>query len=134
MAEQQKAQYAKPASQVDLEERLAKGNASDKVLSTAEVRRGEEVPEDGRDYRVEGNETDGYVGVSPEYATYANETEAPLQSDKGAENEVFASFSQVMADIDSTGRLAEKAVEPEAEEKKEEPAKSSTSSSTSTTK
>lgn len=33
---------------------------------------------DGRDYRVEGNDTSGYIGVSPEYMTYANETEKPL--------------------------------------------------------
>lgn len=33
---------------------------------------------EGRDYRVEGNDTSGYIGVSPEYMTYANETEKPL--------------------------------------------------------
>lgn len=33
---------------------------------------------DGRDYTVEGNDTSGYIGVSPEYMTYANETEKPL--------------------------------------------------------
>lgn len=35
---------------------------------------------DGRDYRVEGNDTRGYVGVDPEYQTYANETEKPLNT------------------------------------------------------
>lgn len=38
----------------------------------------EEVVTDGRDYRVEGNDVSGYIGVSPEYMTYANETERPL--------------------------------------------------------
>lgn len=38
----------------------------------------EEVVIEGRDYRVEGNDVSGYIGVSPEYMTYANETEKPL--------------------------------------------------------
>lgn len=39
---------------------------------------------DGRDYRVEGNDTSGYIGVSPEYMTYANETEKPTLTDQEA--------------------------------------------------
>lgn len=35
----------------------------------------------GRDYRVEGNNTDAYIGVSPEYMTYANEAHKPLATD-----------------------------------------------------
>lgn len=31
----------------------------------------------GRDFRVEGNDVDGYIGVSDEYRTYANPTERP---------------------------------------------------------
>jgi hypothetical protein len=31
----------------------------------------------GRDFRVEGNDVDGYIGVSPEYRTYANPTDKP---------------------------------------------------------
>lgn len=31
----------------------------------------------GRDFRVEGNDVDGYIGVSPEYRTYASPTERP---------------------------------------------------------
>lgn len=34
-----------------------------------------------RDFSVEGNELDGYLGVSPEYATYANEGEKPYASE-----------------------------------------------------
>lgn len=30
----------------------------------------------------------GFVGVSPEYANYANETDAPLSSDEGAEKDL----------------------------------------------
>lgn len=36
----------------------------------------------GRDFRVEGNVVDGYIGVDAEYRTYANETEKPLLSDE----------------------------------------------------
>lgn len=39
-----------------------------------------EVEVDGRDYRVEGNDISGYVGVDPEYMTYANETDRPLNT------------------------------------------------------
>lgn len=35
------------------------------------------VVDGGRDYRVEGNDVRDYVGVDPEYMTYANETEKP---------------------------------------------------------
>ncbi len=40
----------------------------------------DEIVVDGRDYRVEGNDISGYVGVDPEYMTYANETEKPLNT------------------------------------------------------
>lgn len=38
-------------------------------------------------YQVEGNDLDGYVGVSPEYATYADDTQKPLvaEDDEGVE-------------------------------------------------
>jgi hypothetical protein len=35
---------------------------------------------DGRDYRVQDNDTSQYVGVDPEYMTYANKTEQPLNT------------------------------------------------------
>lgn len=35
----------------------------------------------GRDYRVEGNDVRDYIGVDPEYMTYANATEAPGLTD-----------------------------------------------------
>lgn len=42
-----------------------------------------------RDFSVEGNDLDGYLGVSPEYATYANEGEKPYASeDDEAEQKV----------------------------------------------
>ena len=90
----QKAQYAPPSSQVDLEERLENGNASGAVLSTADSYQPPKDDEGGRDYRVEGNEIGQYVGTSPEYATYANETEQPLRAEDSVENEVFEKFAE----------------------------------------
>jgi hypothetical protein len=40
-----------------------------------------EHPKGARDYRVEGNDVRDYVGVDPEYMTYANPTEAPMLTD-----------------------------------------------------
>lgn len=37
-------------------------------------------PEEGRDFRVEGNDISGYVGVDPEYMTYASDTEKPINT------------------------------------------------------
>lgn len=89
-----KAQYEKPASQVDLEERLENGNRSDRVLSTSDEYVGNDVEEETTRYAVEDNDLSNYVGVSPEYATYANETEAPLGSDDddNPEAQVFEEF------------------------------------------
>jgi hypothetical protein len=36
---------------------------------------------------------DQYVGTSPEYATYANKTEAPLKAKDSPENKVLESFA-----------------------------------------
>ena len=40
------------------------------------------VLDGGRDFRVEGNDVSGYLGVDPEYMTYANETERPHLTDQ----------------------------------------------------
>lgn len=47
--------------------------ADDKKDEKAEERH----PVHGRDFTVEGNDMLGYVGVSPEYRNYANDTEKP---------------------------------------------------------
>ena len=90
-----KPQYAKPASQLDLEARQETGNESDRVLSTSDAYKAPKDSGDGRDFRVEGNKIEQYVGTSPEYATYANKTEEPLagKSDS-AEAKVFAAFEE----------------------------------------
>lgn len=96
MAEKKKAQYAPPGSQVDLEARQATGNASDRVLTTADVYEAPAGDEGGREFAVEGNDTDGYIGVSPEYRTYANETEAPVTGDDSPERKVEEYFVETL--------------------------------------
>ncbi len=94
MAEK-KAQYAAPGSQVDLKRRQDNDNKSDRVLSTADTYEPVEQGE-ARDFRVKGNDTDEYIGTSPEYATYANETESPVgpvEGDDNPEAAVFESFA-----------------------------------------
>lgn len=130
MAEQKKAQYAKPASQVDLEERLENGNQSDKVLSTADSYEGA-ADEGGRDFAVEGNDLDGYVGVSPEYQNYANETEAPVEADDSAENKVIAEFAEGQEALQKGKKSTDERKEEAAQKAASAPAKKSTSSSTS---
>lgn len=88
------AQYAKPASQVDLEERLANGNKSFRELSTSDTFEAPEEDGSGRDFAVEDNELDGYVGTSPEYMTYANETEKPGVAEDGVEAQIFDEFDE----------------------------------------
>lgn len=116
--EKKKAQYAKPASQVDLEARQEKGNASDRVLSTADVREDEE--------QVESKE--GYVGVDPIYQTAANATEAPGASKDGAEAKVFEAFTG-----DEQTGLEPHADGDDSEDDGEGESESSTSSSTRST-
>ena len=96
MAEkEEKAQYAAPGSQVDLKRRQENDNKSDRVLSTSDEYDPQELGE-ARSYLVEGNEVTEYIGTSPEYATYANETEAPLkvEDDDNPEAAVFKSFAE----------------------------------------
>lgn len=47
---------------------------------------------EGRNFAVEDNDTSNYVGVSPEYMTYANEYDAPLEADGGVEAVAEAKF------------------------------------------
>lgn len=81
--------YTKPTSQVDLERRLDNGNESNRVLTTSdEYASRDHSADEGRDYRVEDNDTSDYYGVSPEYQTYANETEKPAKAEDGPEAEI----------------------------------------------
>jgi hypothetical protein len=66
----------------------------------------------GRDFAVEGNDTSAYVGVSPEYRTYASETDAPL----------FSGDKDV-AEVEKAAVAQEKQARGEKEEEKPAPAK-----------
>ena len=59
-------EYTKPTSQIDAERRMA-------------IEKGETPDEDtpARVFAVEGNDLSEYVGVSPEYQTYAEDTHKP---------------------------------------------------------
>lgn len=50
------------------------------VEDTKKAKPTTDVVVEGRDYRVAGNDISGYVGVDPEYMTYANKTEQPLNT------------------------------------------------------
>ena len=76
MAEKEKVVYTKPTSQTDLEARLEseKNGENPFALASSTVNPG--TPD----------ETDGlYVGTDPIYQNHANDTEAPLQAQKGGE-------------------------------------------------
>lgn len=99
--------YSKPSSQLDLERRLASDNESSRVVSTSDAYVGPTSTE-GRDFRVEGNDTSSYIGTSPEYQTYANETEAPLESDEdSAEKQIFDSFAEQMKPLEKFSQTPE---------------------------
>lgn len=76
--------YAPPATQVDLEERQKRDFQSRKMLVTADAYKPSEE-EDFRDFAVEGNDKSAYLGTSPEYQTYANDTEKPMRAEDGPE-------------------------------------------------
>jgi hypothetical protein len=59
-------EYTKPNSQLDAERRLAEEKGEAEPFSTA-----------ARSFAVEGNDLSQYVGVSPEYQNYAEETHKP---------------------------------------------------------
>ena len=128
MAEE-KAQYAKPASQLDLEARQANGNKSDRVLSWSDNYEAPEDDGEARTFSVEGNETDNYVGTSSEYATYASETEAPLKGEDSAEEKVAEQFKE---ELGATAVLAPSVAADTSAEKAKSETKSSTKSSGST--
>jgi hypothetical protein len=81
------AEYSKPASQVDLEERLAKGHESSLVLSTY----GEKDPEpdpNARQFALEDNDLSDYIATDPIYQNYASDHLKPGRAEEGAEAEV----------------------------------------------
>lgn len=66
-----------------------------------------------RSFVVEGNDTSAYVGVSPEYANYANETEKPHRAADGPEAAAEAKI--IDGDMSATDPTPEPEAEPEPE-------------------
>jgi hypothetical protein len=85
----------KPTSLLDKEARMRaelaakEGRKEDAPRATVW---GDAVDERGNvlsPYAVEDNDTSAYVGVNPEYATYANETERPYRAEEGTAERYF---------------------------------------------
>lgn len=95
-----KARYTKSSQTRDLEERLESGNVSTRVVSTSEDFSGSEDDGNGRTYAVEGNKTDGYLNTSPEYQTYANDTEKPLRADDGVTSKLEGVAYETAAEVE----------------------------------
>lgn len=74
-------------AQRDLEQRHATGYRQVEVDNTKDDVANPEVV--NSQYAVEGNDTSGYLGVSEEYMTYANETDKPGTPEEGVEAEVL---------------------------------------------
>ena len=124
----EKANYILPNSQVDLEERLAKGNASDRVISTSDDHKPADDDGNGREFALEDNNLDGYVGVDPIYQTYANETDAPLRADGGPEAELEAF---IYGDDEDDEALVPKTKEPDVQSPVSKSSSGASSSSSS---
>lgn len=67
-----------PEEQVRLDE---EAQANDPYQEKADERLEYEHPEGARDYRVQDNDVRDYIGVDPEYQTYANEYDRPILTD-----------------------------------------------------
>ena len=109
-----KANYEKPASQVDLEARQKKDYQPSSVLIK------------GEDPQVSDN---GYIGVDPIYQNYANDTEAPLKSEGGPEAKIQANFVAEDADF-TAGATAQGEADEEDDDEEDETLSGSTSPST----
>lgn len=91
MAEEKSNQAGKSAGEGD-----GVKNVVDKQPKTSE--NGTRVVRtEGRDFRVEGNVVDGYIGVDPEYRTYAQQTDKPLLSEEDVE---FLERTGTMTDVE----------------------------------
>lgn len=79
----------RPTSQKDLEARLERDHLPEGVLvdNTSDDVRNPEVV--NAPYATEEHDTSGYLGVSPEYMQYANETDKPLTATEGPEAEAL---------------------------------------------
>lgn len=72
------------AAERDLQRRLDEGADEKSRLSTLQGGAGQ-VSDSATPYAVEDNDTSNYVGVSPEYMTYADDRQKPLRAEEGPE-------------------------------------------------
>lgn len=91
------ATFTKPTTVLDMERFQAEEEAR-----ASGKKPGPDDGTDGRDFRVEGNDTDAYVGVNPEYMTYANETEAPAAAEEGVEKALEEQHKERLKDIEAS--------------------------------
>jgi hypothetical protein len=99
-------QFLPPASQVDLDRRLAVDHLPDSVRQDNTENDYLNPEKVVAPYAVEDNDTSGYRGVSPEYMTYANETEKPHTPDEGPEAEAQRRLELGVANVRKSSSLA----------------------------
>jgi hypothetical protein len=81
--------------------------------------------DEARNFGVEGNDLSGYIGVSPEYMTYADDTHKPYSTDE----EVLPPAEQLMFAEDGADATEADDKSSDADSKKEEPKKTAAPSS-----
>ncbi|HWI68183.1 MAG TPA: hypothetical protein VNS88_07360 [Nitrospiraceae bacterium] len=88
MADQEKEEvvYTKPTSQVDMEARLGDDSPP---------------PVFNEGSNPDPFNEDGFVGVSPEYANAANETDEPLEAEEGPDSDAEQAFADSYGDPES---------------------------------
>lgn len=87
-----KARYSKPASKEYIEAGLKTGFASNAILTTSDEYQNAESDGNAREFAVEGNDTNAFVGISPEYANYGSVGGKPFRAEGGTEAKVEDMF------------------------------------------
>lgn len=72
----------------------------------------EEKAPEARVFALEDNDLSGYVGVSPEYRTYANETDKPMLSD---DEKAFMKDRGLLTDVELAAENEGQTVSPAGE-------------------
>jgi hypothetical protein len=108
-------EFTKPTTQLDLERRQA-------------IERGdEEAPgSEARSFEVEGNDTSGYIGTSPEYMNYADETSKPFLAEDDSPEAVIEQRVMDFQNAEKTNVTTEEETPPQ-EEKPQTTSRRSTS-------
>lgn len=83
---------APTTEQVDLERRYVEEG----LMDPKDVSDQAAVPE-ARSFEVEGNDTSAYVGVSPEYMGYGDETQRPYAAEGGVQQVAEEKFAEAIS-------------------------------------